>query len=261
MVTQTDKLLLSKLLPLAEYAHFTLAVLVASGVMIISGPISGAILPRLTKLVATGDHAGLIRLYRNATQLVAVIATPAALVLAFFSEQVLWVWTGDAALARKAAPVLQLYALGNGILVLSAFPYYLQYAKGDLKLHLLGNTLFLSLLIPSILFATTAYGVVGAGWAWLSSNLIYFLIWIPLVHKRFDSNLHLQWLIKDIAPVIFITLSILIATNFIFEWPVRRDLAIGSIACLSLFTLAMASVGSSVIRLSIQKRWSDHFKK
>ena len=108
LVTQTDKLLLSKLLPLEEYAYFTLAVLVASGVTLISGPVSVALQPRLTKLSAEGDEDGLIRLYRNATQLVGVIGIPAALVLAFFSQQVLWAWTGDAEIAARAAPVLTL---------------------------------------------------------------------------------------------------------------------------------------------------------
>jgi len=36
LVTQTDKLILSGILPLAEYGYFTLAVLVASGIMVIS---------------------------------------------------------------------------------------------------------------------------------------------------------------------------------------------------------------------------------
>ena len=103
LVTQTDKLVLSKLLPLADYGYFTLAVLAASGVMMISGPISGALLPRMARLQAEGNEAGLISLYRKATQMVAVIATPACLVLVFFAEQVLWVWTGDAHAAAQAA--------------------------------------------------------------------------------------------------------------------------------------------------------------
>ena len=65
LVTQTDKLVLSKILPLAEYGYFTLAVLVASGIMIISGPISTALLPRMSKMEAEGDHEGLIKLYRQ----------------------------------------------------------------------------------------------------------------------------------------------------------------------------------------------------
>lgn len=60
LVTQTDKLVLSGLLSLSEYAIFTLAMLVASGIALLSSPITGAILPRLTKLNAQGDEAGVI---------------------------------------------------------------------------------------------------------------------------------------------------------------------------------------------------------
>lgn len=50
LVTQTDKLVLSKILSLSDYGYFTLGVLVASAVLIVSGPISTAILPRLVRL-------------------------------------------------------------------------------------------------------------------------------------------------------------------------------------------------------------------
>ncbi len=86
LVTQTDKLVLSKILPLAEYGYFTLAVLVASGVMVISSPISGAIMPRMSKLEAESDHAGLIHVYRQTTQLVAV-TQPDQLQLPLLSSQ------------------------------------------------------------------------------------------------------------------------------------------------------------------------------
>ena len=213
LVTQTDKLVLSKLLPLSDYAYFTLAVLMSSGVMVISGPISSALLPRLTKLNAEGDEAGLIRLYRNSTQLVGVIGIPAALVLAFFAEQVLWAWTGDAEIALKAAPVLSLYALGNGILALAAFPYYLQVAKGDLKLHLIGNALFVAIFIPLLLWATGKYGMVGAGYAWIIANLLPFIIWLPIVHRRFVKGLHTQWLLVDICAIVLPT-SVVAAVMF-----------------------------------------------
>ncbi|RID99991.1 lipopolysaccharide biosynthesis protein [Simplicispira hankyongi] len=201
LVTQTDKLVLSKLLPLAEYGYFTLAVLAASGVMMISGPISSALLPRMARLQAEGDEAGLIALYRKATQMVAVIAIPACLVLAFFAKQVLWVWTGDAHAAAYAAPVLRLYALGNGFLAMAAFAYYLQFAKGDLKLHLIGSALFISFLLPSLVWATWRYSAIGAGYAWLVSNAIYFFFWVPVVHSRFSYGLHFRWLLHDVCAI------------------------------------------------------------
>lgn len=254
LVTQTDKLVLSKLLPLAEYGYFTLAVLAASGVMMISGPISGALLPRMARLQAEGDEAGLIRLYRNATQLVAIIAIPACLVLAFFAEQVLWVWTGDARAAAQAGPALRLYALGNGFLAMAAFPYYLQFAKGDLKLHLIGNAFLVVLLIPSLVWATMRYGMTGAGWAWLASNVIYFLVWVPKVHSRFVKGLHAQWVLKDIGVIVLMTTSGVVVMHRIASWPQERALIGLSIAMVGLITVMISAVASSFLRTAFQNK-------
>ena len=238
LVTQTDKLLLSKILPLADYGYFTVAVLVASGIMIVSGPISSALLPRMTRLQAEGQHDALIAVYRQATQLVTVIAMPAALVLIFFAPQVLWAWTGDATLVHQAAPVLRLYAVGYAFLAVGAFPYYLQYAKGNLRLHLIGSALFVLLLIPSVIWATTHYGMTGAGWAWLISNAVYFVLWTPLVHRRFAQGMHLDWLWTDIArPAVLPTLAA-VCISMLWTWGVTRLLlAIELIIVAAAFSL------------------------
>lgn len=218
LVTQTDKLVLSKILPLADYGYFTLAVLVASGIMIVSGPISSALMPRMTRLQAEGQHDALIAVYRQATQLVTITAIPAALVLIFFAPQVLWAWTGDVALVQRAAPALSLYAIGYAFLAVGAFPYYLQYAKGNLRLHLVGNALFVLLLIPSIIWAASHYGMVGAGWAWLVSNVIYFLLWTPLVHRKFSPGIHAGWLLVDIARPVILPLAAAVLMEQYMYW-------------------------------------------
>lgn len=245
LVTQTDKLVLSKLLPLADYGYFTLAVLAASGVMLISGPISSALLPRMARLQAEGDEVGLISLYRNATQTVAAIAIPACLMLILFPEQVLWAWTGDVHAAAQAAPVLRLYALGNGFLTLAAFPYYLQFAKGDLKLHLIGNAVFLLLLIPSLVWATWQFGATGAGYAWLGANAVYFFAWVPMVHMRFVKGLHRNWLMHDLGGIVVLTSTLAIAIAVVMSWSSERFLLIASLLGIgAILMLASAFVSS-----------------
>jgi O-antigen/teichoic acid export membrane protein len=202
LVTQTDKLILSKILSLVEYGHFTLAVLVAGGIMIISGPISSAIMPRMANLEARGDHLGLIKLYRESTQLVSVLAGSAAVTLAFCAELLLWVWTGDRLLAKETAPILQIYAVGNGILAVAAFPYYLQYAKGDLRLHFLGNMVFVIIFVPAIIYVSQLYGGIGAGYVWLIMNLISLAAWIPFVHNKFAPKINFNWYTKDISLIV-----------------------------------------------------------
>jgi O-antigen/teichoic acid export membrane protein len=202
MVTQTDKLVLSKILPLAEYGYFTLAVLVASGIMIISGPVSSAIMPRMAKLEAEGDHAGVIQIYRQSTQLVAVIAGSAAVTVSFYAEPLLFLWTGDKVMAQQSAPVLVLYAIGNGILAVSAFPYYLQYAKGNLRLHLIGNVGFVTLLVPAIIWAASRYGSIGAGYTWLAINIFNLLVWVPFVHHKLEPGLNRRWFGLDLLVIV-----------------------------------------------------------
>lgn len=260
LVTQTDKLVLSRLLPLADYAYFTLAVLVASGVSIAIGPISGALVPRMTRLSAQGDEAALIQLYRNSTQMVAVIVIPVALVLAVFAEQILQCWTGDVGVASKAAPVLRLYALGNGILALAAFPYYLQFAKGDLKLHLIGSALFLALLVPALVWATWEHGVVGAGYAWLIANGTYFLGWVPLVHTRLSKDLHLQWLVRDVGSVLLMSICGVFLGYGLMQSavgsPIDRVSLTIWIAAVSFVSLIVSGIGSRWVRSSFVRLWS-----
>lgn len=249
LVTQTDKLVLSKILPLAEYGYFTLAVLVASGVMIISGPISGAIMPRMSRLEAEGNHAGLIRVYRQATQLVSMLAGAAAITVAFCAEPLLWVWTGDRLLARHAAPVLILYALGNGILAVSAFPFYLQYAKGDLRLHLIGNAVFVVLLIPAIIWAARQYGGVGAGYVWLVMNLISFVAWLPLVHHKFEPGLNLKWYSQDILTIVLAAAIAGYCVSNLVRQSDSRGMQLTEIIFTGLFVLLAGAAASSEMRV------------
>lgn len=257
-VTQSDQLVLSKLLPLADYGYFTAAILVASGLMIVSGPVSSAIMPRMTNLEARGDHTQLIAIYRQATQLIVVTAVPATLVLACFPRQVLWAWTGDTVLVDKVATVLRLYALGYGILTVGAFPYYLQYAKGNLRLHLIGNVFFAVLLIPSIIWSAIHYGMIGTGWAWLASNIIYFLLWTPLVHRHFAPGLHWGWILRDIARPCTPALLLAAAASWLVAWSQSRTwLAaelVGAGVAFMIVTYLPADRLTSVRRLAMPHR-------
>lgn len=248
IVTQMDKLVLSKILPLAEYGYFTLSVLVASGIMIISGPVSGAILPHMAKLEAEGDHAGLIRVYRNSTQLVAVIAGSAAVTVSLYAEPLLWAWTGDKVLAQHAAPVLVLYAIGNGILAVSAFPYYLQYAKGNLRLHLIGNIGFVLFLIPTIIWSASRYGGIGAGYTWLVMNLIYFLTWVPLVHRKFEPDLNRLWFGRDLGMVIITVFIVGYMLSFIMPSTHNRLVQISLLMVFEVVLILAAAGASSSVR-------------
>jgi len=195
--TQLDNLLLSKFLPLSEYAWFSLAVMAASGINLLSGPIGQAVQPRLTYLNATGDEPSFRATYSDATQMLSAIALTASFTLAFGARPLLWAWTGNAELADRTATVLSFYAIGNGFLAVVTMTYYLQVARGDLRLHLRGNLTFAVLLLPTIVVATLSRGMLGASLAWCGANVSFLLAWSAIVHKRFLPGRHVHWLLRD----------------------------------------------------------------
>ena len=207
-VTQTDKLILSGVLPLSEYGVFTLAVLLAGGITIVTGPITTALLPRLARLHAQGNHAEIVRLYHQFAQLVAVVAISLMVTLASCAESLLYAWTGNREVTLAAAPILRLYALGNGLLALGAFPFYLQYARGSLRYHLIGNIGLVVLLIPAIVLAATHAGGVGAGWVWLTMNALYLFGWVAFLHGRLEPGLHWNWLTSNVLVILLPTLLV-----------------------------------------------------
>lgn len=223
--------------------------------MLISIPVSNALIPRMAKLEAAANDTDLYRLYHHATQVVSVIAIPTCLVLAFFSKTVLWVWTGDAAAAENAAPILRLYAVGNGILVLAAFPYYLQYAKGDLRLHLWGNILFASLLVPMLLIATLMYGAVGAAYTWVGVNAFSFFVWVPIVHRRFLAGLHREWLKSDIFQIALFSILSILPLYFYLLMPPDRISAVGMLVVSGLIVMTGGALGSPLLRGILEARW------
>ena len=251
LVTQTDKLILSGILPLADYGHFTMAVLAASGVTIVTAPISTALLPRMARLFAEGQLDELRRLYDNSAQLVCVIAGTLAVTLVVCTEPLLYAWTGDRALTEATAPVLRLYAIGNGLLALGAFPYYLQYARGELRYHLIGNIGLVVLLVPASVLAATHAGAVGAGWVWVGMNALYLLGWVAYVHGKLMPGLHLPWLVQNVCLILLPTLIVGQALGLAVGASASRVGSLASTAATAAACLLVAALASPAVRPSL----------
>ena len=250
LVTQTDKLILSGILSLADFGYFSLVALVAGGVTALSGPISQAIMPRMTLLISQGKRNEMLLIYRQASQVVLLISLSVSLMIGLYAEQILFAWTGDRVAAAWGSNVLVWFALGNGILAIGAFQYYLQNAFGYLKLHVIGSTVSALIQLPIIYYAAVNYGAQGAGIAWFCFRLIWFLCWTPIIHRRFVPGFHLTWMLKDVLPIVATTSGLALTIYFCIPLSFlgsRLNLFIG-IMVLGCFLLAMASLSVKVIR-------------
>ena len=239
-IMQVDKLVLSRALSLADYGYFSLAVTVASGVMLLSAPLHQAVQPRFAILAIQGQELELTRLYRIVTQFTVALMCALAGTMALFAEPLLLAWTGDAEAARRAGPILFWYALGNGIAGLLAVPFLLQYAYGKLRLHIIANAIFGLFWLPAVIYTASAYGAVGTGVAWLLGNLIFLLIWPIRVHACFMPALSWAWLGRDVGLV-----ALVVAVGlFVARW---IDLSAAGrlqvLLTLMMLTLGLVAIG------------------
>ena len=254
VMSQTDKLILSTVLPLREFGYFTLVSLLSGVILLITGPITQALLPRMTSLVAAGRQEDMVSIYRGASQLVAVIAISAALLLSFYTEALVYAWTGDREAARWCADVLPWFALGNGFLALGAFQYFLQNAFGRLKLHVVGSTVSALIQVPIILYAAIRFGAEGAGIAWLAIRATWFVVWTAIVHRTFVPGLHSVWLLKDLLPVAAVGVVTIIALVSVVSidlaqsrWNIALVLTLLGIAQFTAMAISSKFVRSTVV--------------
>lgn len=207
--TQFDKLILSGILSLKNYGYFTLAAVAAGGVLMLITPFNQVVQPRLSYLVARADEGALKALYSLSSQLTVVGFVGLGAGLAFFAEPILRLWSGNPTVAAESAPILFWYGLGNAIVGVMLAPFMLQFARGNLRLHVFIHVILLFFLIPAMILAAHWQGGTGTGKVFFAINLLFLLLWSPVVHKYFLPSLTWRWLFWDTLPVMALMIGIL----------------------------------------------------
>ena len=219
IISQADKIVLSKIIPLEQLGYYTMAAALASVVGRVMLPIFNATYPRLITLVASKDEkeTDLILFYRKACQLIAFAIVPLALVLVVFGREIMLLWTGDANLAQSLRWVIACLAAGtmlNGFMII---PYALQLAERWTSLGFWQNVIAVTVMIPAIAAAAFYFGLVGAASIWLVLNAGYVAIAAPIMYRRLLKKEKRNWYLNSVALPIITTLAVLLPIKFISE--------------------------------------------
>jgi O-antigen/teichoic acid export membrane protein len=245
LLTQVDKVLLSRLLDLTDYGYYTLATTAAGALTTFVTPIALAWFPRLTELVSSENYPALVRLYHEGAQLVTVVVGSAALVLIFFSETFLQLWTQNTELAQQNSLLLSLLVLGNLLNSLMWIPFQAQLAYGWTSLRLRINIVAVSFIVPAILWAVPRYGAIGAAWCWISLNAGYVLINMHFMHRRILKTEKGRWYEQDVIAPLAPALAVTIILRCLLpSSPVGSLFQLG-ILILSLFCVFSAALLSA----------------
>jgi O-antigen/teichoic acid export membrane protein len=198
LLTQVDKLLLSRMLSLADFGYYTLAGSVAGILYMLLGPVSQAIYPRMVELVAAKNDQGLSSVYHGAAQLVTVLTVPAVCVLVLYSRAALFVWSGNADVATRSGPLVSALVFGTFLNGLMWMPYQLQLAYGWTSLTLKANAVGVMVLVPALLWVVPREGALGAAWLWVALNFFYVTTVLHFMHRKLLPREKFRWYMSDI---------------------------------------------------------------
>lgn len=260
LLTQVDKILLSKLLPLGDYGYYTLAATVAGALYMLISPITQAWFPRLSELYAANNQVELTNKFHQGAQLVSVFMGSAAMVMIFFAEPLLQLWTRNAELARRSSHLLSILALGTLLNGLMWVPYQTQLAYGWTSLTVKVNVVFVVLIVPAILWATPRYGAEGAAWVWVSLNTGYVLIGIHFMFRKILTQEKWRWYAQDLLPPLLVAGLVASTTAWLMPTNLSVTNQLTWLFLASATTLATAAVAAPTLRQSIMQQTRAWFK-
>ena len=248
LLTQVDKILLSRMLALQVFGYYVLAGVLANALSLLQAPITTAFYPRFTELAARGDVAALRAVYHQSAQAVTVLMGAAAVVLIVFGREVLLLWTNDPELTRHVAPLMALLAAGTLLNGLMIIPYRMQLAYGWTSLMVKVNSVAVCLLVPALFWAVPIYGAIAAAWIWVILNAGYLLVVAFFMHRRVLTGEKWNWYSRDLA----MPLAAAAAMGLLCHWAAPADLRrTGQFAVLivsSGFVLGAAALAASTVR-------------
>lgn len=212
ILTQLDKIILSKMLTLETFGYYMLALSVANTLQLIVNPIFSALFPRFSQLVASGEEKNLIKLYHKSCQFLSVLVLPVAITISFFAKDILTLWIGDSVVVQNSHPILSLLIIGTAFNAIMTLPYTMQLAYGWTKLAIYKNIIAVIFLIPLMVWMVHMYQGVGAAWVWIILNLGYFIFEVPIMHRWLLKSEMGKWYRRDIIlPTLIVTAIVLIA--------------------------------------------------
>jgi O-antigen/teichoic acid export membrane protein len=248
ILSQLDKIILSKILSLELFGYYTLASVVAMSLGRISIPVFFGVYPRFIQLFSLDNQTELKRLYHQTCQFMSILVLPVAVIVALFSYEILLLWTHDPVMAEKSHFLVTILVCGTALNCLMCIPYALQLAFGWTNLSLFKNIISVIIVVPLMIYMTKKYGATGGAGVWLILNMCDFFLVIPLMHQRLLRKEQWRWYWQDVGLPLAVGLIIAGLGRAFIVGPMSSAWTLTYLLIVSLSTLAMTTIAMPTTR-------------
>jgi O-antigen/teichoic acid export membrane protein len=192
---QFDKLVVSKLLPVASVGYYTFASTVVVRISFASAAVAQAALPSFSRLHALGDRDHLVLQYRKLQDVISFGIVP-VYAAATFAAMPLFTYLFGRSNAYALLLPMAFLCLGYflGATVITPQTFAVAVGRPDIASRANVASLFVVLPITSVLIYL--FGLVGAGSSWVVYNLFLYAYMIPTICLRCLGISVLSWYVQ-----------------------------------------------------------------
>lgn len=255
VISQSDKLIVGAITDMKTFGIYSFCATVASLILKLAAPVFAAVYPRLALLSTPASKPSeLISSYHLACQMTSVLVFPAAGLLIFFPQEIIFFWASSKEIASAIYPALPMLALGNALNSMAQIPYAIQLAHNWAKLAFLQNIFAVILLLPSTWILASHLGTKGAALSWIAINAGYCFIGVGLMHRHLLQGEFFSWLRHDfLRPLAYCIPPLAIAQTVDISHFSRTGIA-AFLSAIGLITLASTLIGAYDLRMAVQQR-------
>ncbi len=230
-LTQSDRLLLSTLLPIETLGYYSLAFNLLLGLTLVQGFFTSALLPRFAAIYEQSAVEKLATDYNRASKGLIYLCTLPVSALLFFGEPLLSLWTSPET-AAPASRILTILAPAFLINVAVSIPYILALATGNTGIVVRVYGVALAFYLPALYIAIEHWGGTGAAMAWLFLNASYLFSLVPLVQQRIVGESAWTWVVHNLLPFALLGAAVFGAGRLIVDTKGWHSGVASSVVCV-----------------------------
>lgn len=208
VVTQADKLMLTRFVSLEILGFYMVASTVASGLTRLAIPLIQAFGPRFTELCAIGDDDRVRETFHRASRLLSATLLPPAAFLVLLAEPVLTAWLRNPRIAASSASFTSLLVAGT-VFSVSGYPALgILYSKNLMRKVVLITACSAAIVLPALFFAIQHFGATGAAWSWLVYGAVTYLSYELCALREMQHRRPVSAILRDFALPCLISFAI-----------------------------------------------------
>jgi O-antigen/teichoic acid export membrane protein len=200
VLSQVDKVVLSKTLDLEQYGYYMLATTLAACIYMLVGPLYNVFFPVVSKLIAQNKTDELLAKYQFYSASLASIVFPLALYLVLFLPQLVGLWLNKPEAIEQVSSIAGLMVIATTLHAVMHMPHALIMASGVARAYLAMYLGLIVLSFPITLFLSIKYGAIGGAWGQIILFGSYAVAGTWITHRFCLKGYALNWLLKDIGP-------------------------------------------------------------